>query len=579
MSGPAEPPDILLDEFRRRYYDLSQRVYDGATAAEALSTSSWERLGNELDEFTGMVMQHQGIFPGEEFVLLQHNLSLMQNDIRLHHSSAISSSHHGHPTVIEEVHSGGRGRPAIHIDRDFLQWAYSLRSVSSIARFLGVHRTTVRRALIFHGLAEAQDNPFLARGNHPDVADGQADDFLDPQVHPADQPQVSSYTGPVSSISNEQLDLAILQLRQQFPRAGVTMLHGMLLTTGHNVPRRRISESLLRIDPVQRVFDRIRIRRRVYSVPGPNALWHHDGQHGLIRYGIVIHGFIDGYSRLITALRASNNNRAETVLDVFLSGASTYGVPSRLRGDHGVENLQVAAWMEQNCGERRGSYLWGRSVHNVRIERLWVDVTAQVGSQWQTAFTNLELRHGLNINNPHHIWLLHYLFLPVINQQLSFFAESWNHHRIQIRGGPNRSPADMFGFDMLVHGVRGQQLPPLQRPPPQYEDHDLPEEELEVYGIDWTAFRDDQLLRSLRGNNSQTEEGTSWIGRTGPPPNLNEVPLDPPDAPGQEGQFGQFQQEMGQWIRRLEEQGQDVTIEALWTTGLAAAQHVYGNIM
>ncbi|KAJ7847591.1 hypothetical protein B0H14DRAFT_3675428, partial [Mycena olivaceomarginata] len=40
---------------------------------------------------------------------------------------------------------------------------------------------------------------------------------------------------------------------------------------------------------------------------------------GLIRWGIVIHGFIDGYSRLITGLRASDNNRVQTVLDVFLA--------------------------------------------------------------------------------------------------------------------------------------------------------------------------------------------------------------------------------------------------------------------
>ncbi|KAJ3878413.1 hypothetical protein F5051DRAFT_306310, partial [Lentinula edodes] len=40
---------------------------------------------------------------------------------------------------------------------------------------------------------------------------------------------------------------------------------------------------------------------------------------GLIRWGIVIHGFIDGYSRLITGLRASNNNRGQTVLSLFLS--------------------------------------------------------------------------------------------------------------------------------------------------------------------------------------------------------------------------------------------------------------------
>lgn len=83
---------------------------------------------------------------------------------------------------------------------------------------------------------------------------------------------------------------------------------------------------------------------------------------GLIRWGIVIHGFIDGYSRLITGLRASNNNLGSTVLSLFLAAADVYGVPSRMRGDHGVENILLAAWMELNRGVRRGSYIWGRHV-------------------------------------------------------------------------------------------------------------------------------------------------------------------------------------------------------------------------
>lgn len=81
---------------------------------------------------------------------------------------------------------------------------------------------------------------------------------------------------------------------------------------------------------------------------------------GLIRYGIVIHGFIDGYSRLITGLRASDNNSSNTVLDLFLNAIDIFGVPSRVRGDHGTENLGVATWMEENRGLRRGSYIWGR---------------------------------------------------------------------------------------------------------------------------------------------------------------------------------------------------------------------------
>ncbi len=80
----------------------------------------------------------------------------------------------------------------------------------------------------------------------------------------------------------------------------------------------------------------------------------------MIHWGIIIHGFIDGYSRLITGLRASDNNSAQTVLDLFLSAADRYGVPSHVRGDHGLENLYVAAFMDEFHGERRGSYIWGR---------------------------------------------------------------------------------------------------------------------------------------------------------------------------------------------------------------------------
>ena len=45
------------------------------------------------------------------------------------------------------------------------------------------------------------------------------------------------------------------------------------------------------------------------------------------------------------------------------------------------------------------SKLYHRSVHNIRIERLWVDVTAQVGATWAEHFQMLEVRHGLDINN------------------------------------------------------------------------------------------------------------------------------------------------------------------------------------
>jgi len=43
-----------------------------------------------------------------------------------------------------------------------------------------------------------------------------------------------------------------------------------------------------------------------------------------------------------------------------------------------------------SCSLITETILYYRSVHNVRIERLWVDVTTQVGSTWADHFTTLE---------------------------------------------------------------------------------------------------------------------------------------------------------------------------------------------
>lgn len=80
-------------------------------------------------------------------------------------------------------------------------------------------------------------------------------------------------------------------------------------------------------------------------------------------WGFVMEMFVDGFSRLVPTLQISTNNRASTVLSVFHQGTQQYGVPSRVRGDHGTENLRVAAWMIQHRGDGRGSYIFGRYVN------------------------------------------------------------------------------------------------------------------------------------------------------------------------------------------------------------------------
>ena len=58
------------------------------------------------------------------------------------------------------------------------------------------------------------------------------------------------------------------------------------------------------------------VSRRVYHVPSSNALWHIDGLHCLVRWRIVVHGCIDGYSRKVIYLHASDNNRDNYTLPV-----------------------------------------------------------------------------------------------------------------------------------------------------------------------------------------------------------------------------------------------------------------------
>lgn len=203
---------------------------------------------------------------------------------------------------------------------------------------------------------------------------------------------------------------------------------------------------------------------------------------------------------------------------------------------------------------------FGRSVHNVCIEHLWLDVTAQVGSFWAEMFAQFKLWHGLDINNIHHIWLLYHLFLPIINEQLAFFAESWNHHQIQIQNGPNRSPANMFGFDMLVYGVRGNQLP----------EEELNKEELEVYGVDWEGLHDDQLLHSHRDNNLPQEGWSSWIGRVGPPEHLSHVSVEPPSGGLLPHEVDLLNQTLWPWMRGMH----DHQVVALWAQALACAHWV-----
>ncbi|KAI0710333.1 hypothetical protein C8T65DRAFT_708324 [Cerioporus squamosus] len=175
--------------------------------------------------------------------------------------------------------------------------------------------------------------------------------------------------------------------------------------------------------------------------------------------------------------------------------------------------------MEQERGPNRGSYIWGRSVHNTRIERLWFDVTLGFGGKWKAFFLELEHHDGLDADNPSHIWLLHHLFLHAINQDAQEWSAIWNAHSLHVRGEQAATPHELFMFGIAEHGARG--LSHVIPPPPEE-----PIDDLVNYGVDWDALQDPVLMRHHRHHNPQ-EDAVAEAA----PSRLSEVTCDPPRCP------------------------------------------------
>ena len=86
------------------------------------------------------------------------------------------------------------------------------------------------------------------------------------------------------------------------------------------------------------------------------------------RWRFVIHGGIDGCSRMLVFLGMSDNNRTSTVHALFINAIITYGIPPRICCDYGVENNDVFSLMDELRGPDHYAALRGRSTHYQRIE-------------------------------------------------------------------------------------------------------------------------------------------------------------------------------------------------------------------
>ena len=251
-----------------------------------------------------------------------------------------------------------------------------------------------------------------------------------------------------SDVDDCEVDKLVGQVQMNNPNVGVRMLQGHIRSLGMRVQRQRIRESVLRINPLRAVvrWQQV-VPRRSYWVPGPNSLWHMDGHHSLIRWRFVVHGCVDGFSRMIVYLACATNNRAATVFKMFRRAAVEYGVPSRVRSDKGGENVSVCHYMVSVRGPGRGSHIAGSSVHNQRVERMWRDVYRCVCCSFHEVFYLLEAQGLLDPDNECDLFVLHEVFLRVINYHLDTFLRAWNHH--PLRTERNWSPRKIWTNGMI----------------------------------------------------------------------------------------------------------------------------------
>uniref|UniRef100_A0A3Q1AXH4 Integrase core domain-containing protein n=1 Tax=Amphiprion ocellaris TaxID=80972 RepID=A0A3Q1AXH4_AMPOC len=284
------------------------------------------------------------------------------------------------PIVEHETEVGpGSGHPKIIIQKEHLKNLLDTHlPVACIAKFLGVSRRTVYRRM--------QEFDLSVRGTY-------------------------------STMTDQELDIIISSIQSQMPNAGYRLVQGHLVSMGLRVQWWRMMASMHRVYATG-------IFSRLTEIGCPLSLVHIDTNHKLITDLFIIHVVL----LQVLYLDAATNNRAKTAFSFFIRSAQLHGLPSRVRADQGVENLDIAHFMFATRGTGRSSFISGKSVHNQRVERMWRDVWVAVTSKYHDILHTLKEDGLLDISDATLLFGVHYVFVPRLWADLDTFIEGWNNH-------------------------------------------------------------------------------------------------------------------------------------------------------
>ncbi|KAJ6461306.1 hypothetical protein DFH09DRAFT_866618, partial [Mycena vulgaris] len=306
-----------LENFRGGYAQIAERV----RIALRVQLGDAQRLGAHRDEvltFLSAANQHRAIFPPGEFAILHASVGIMVEELEKACTESSDPCDARIVVVERRIAAQGAGRPRIEIDPTFLSQALTLREATALAPALGCSARTIRRRAAT-GLESAGGSCL--------------------HVEEVEPPGVSAGV--------EAHGTRMFGILQLFPNFGRSMIAGQLASQGINL--------------AGAASDVVRT--------------------GLIRWKLVNHGFIDGKSRFVTAMRVHNNNRSATVLTLFLGGVAKHGWPSR----------RTLWWPRRwSCRKARGA------APTSMAKRLWLDWTQGVGLKWYDFLMSLEHNYGLD---------------------------------------------------------------------------------------------------------------------------------------------------------------------------------------
>ena len=147
----------------------------------------------------------------------------------------------------EKVFDGDRGRPRYNTTKQQLEYFLDFGfTATGISAMLGVSEPTIRRYLQEFG---------LSRRNF-------------------------------TTLSDEALDGIVTGIKEDFQQSGYRVIRGILRARGYHVAERCVMECLKSVDLERVIICSLQLQivhRRGYKVYGPNALWHVDTNHKLIR--------------------------------------------------------------------------------------------------------------------------------------------------------------------------------------------------------------------------------------------------------------------------------------------------------